>query len=93
VPEGSGEAERSPGGSDELGTSSVGSDWAVATLTIILDGPRPMSFDSCLMGTILSVPESAPRACGGVGYCSIGITVGQQGLCSPGGAREHTRRV
>jgi hypothetical protein len=27
-------------------------------LTIILGGPRPMSFDSCLMGTVLSVPDT-----------------------------------
>jgi hypothetical protein len=57
VPEGLGEAERPPGGSDEPGTSAVGPDWAVAVFTIILGGPRPMSFDSCLMGTVLSVPD------------------------------------
>jgi hypothetical protein len=58
TPEGSGEAERSPWGSGELGTSSVGPDWAVAALTIILDEPRPMSFDSSLMVTVLSVTDS-----------------------------------
>jgi hypothetical protein len=57
APEGLGEAERPPGGSDEPGTSAVGPDWAVAVFTIILGGPRPMSFDSCLMGTVLSVPD------------------------------------
>jgi hypothetical protein len=55
--EGSGEAERPPGGSDEPGTSSVGPDWAVAAFTIILGGSRPMSFDSCFMGTVLLVPD------------------------------------
>jgi hypothetical protein len=79
-----------PGRSDEPGTSSVGPDWAVATLTIILGGPRPMSFDSCLMGTIISVPDSSLRACRGVGYSSIGFTVGRQGICSPGGTRKRT---
>jgi hypothetical protein len=54
-PEGLGEAEHPPGGSDEPGTSAVGPDWAVAAFTIILGGPRPMSFD--LMGTVLSVPD------------------------------------
>jgi hypothetical protein len=58
TPEGSGKVERPPGGLDKLGTSSVGLDWAVAALTIILGGPRPMSFDSCLMGTVLSVPDN-----------------------------------
>jgi hypothetical protein len=58
TPEGSGEAERPPGGSDESRTSSVGSDYAVVALMIILGGPRPMSFDSCLMGTVLSVLDT-----------------------------------
>jgi hypothetical protein len=56
--EGSGEAERPPRGSDEPGTSSVGPDWAVAALIIILGGPRLMSFDSYLMGTVLLVPDT-----------------------------------
>jgi hypothetical protein len=43
VPEGSCEAERPPWGSDELGTSFAGLNWAVAAFTIISDGPRPMS--------------------------------------------------
>jgi hypothetical protein len=57
APEVSGEAERPPRGSDEPRTCSVGPDWAVAALPIILGGSRPMSFDSCLMGTVLSVPD------------------------------------
>jgi hypothetical protein len=46
-----------PEGSDEPGTFSVGPDWAVATLAIILGGLRPMSFDSCLMGNVILVPD------------------------------------
>jgi hypothetical protein len=55
---------RGPG---EPGTLLVGPDWAVATLTIILGGLRLMSFNSYLMGTIILVPDSSLRACGGVG--------------------------
>jgi hypothetical protein len=47
-----------PGGSDEPGTSLVGPDWAVAALTIILGRLRPIYFDSCLMGTVILVPDS-----------------------------------
>jgi hypothetical protein len=54
---GSGGTERSPGGSDEPRTSSVGPDWPVAALMIILGGLRSMSFDFYLMGTIISVPD------------------------------------
>jgi hypothetical protein len=57
VPEGLGEAERLPRGSDEPRTSLVGPNWAVATLTIILGGLRPMSFDSCLMGIVILIPN------------------------------------
>jgi hypothetical protein len=85
--------ERSPRGLDEPRTSSIGPDWAVAALMIISGRLRPMSFDSYLMGTIILVPDSNLGACGGVGYSSIGFTVGQHGLCSLGGAREHTRQV
>jgi hypothetical protein len=57
APKRSGEAERLPEGSDEPGTFSVGPDWAVAALTIILGGLRLMSFDSCLMGSVILVPD------------------------------------
>jgi hypothetical protein len=57
-PEESGEAERLPGGSDETGTSLVGPDWAVATLAIILEGLSLVSFYSCLMGTVILVPDN-----------------------------------
>jgi hypothetical protein len=60
TPERSGEAERAAEGSGELRTLSVGPDWAVAAPIIILGGLRPISFNSCLMGTLILVPDSSP---------------------------------
>jgi hypothetical protein len=58
-PERLGEAEPSPGGSGEVGpvpegsseleTLLVAAELAAATLAIVLDGLRLMSFNSCLM--------------------------------------------
>jgi hypothetical protein len=92
TPKRSSEAERVPKGSGEPEILLVGSNWAVATLTIILGGLRPMSFNSCLMGTVILVPDSSPPTCR-VRHSSTGFTVGWQGFCSPGGARERTRWV
>jgi hypothetical protein len=92
APKGSSDMEPVPEGSGEPETPSVRQDWAATTLMIVPDGLRLMSFNSCLMGTLILIPDSSPRACGGVGH-STGFTIGCQGLHSPGGAREHTRRV
>jgi hypothetical protein len=93
TPERSGKAEHALEGLGEPEILLVGPKWAVALLTIILGGLRPLSFNSCLTGTVTLVPDSSPQACGGVGYSSIGFTVGCQGLHSPGGEREFTRWV
>jgi hypothetical protein len=83
LPEGLGEAEPSPErsgkpglmpeGSGELETFLVGPDRAATTFTIVLDGPRLMSFNFCLMGTLILVPDSSPRAFGRVDYFAKGF--------------------
>jgi hypothetical protein len=77
TPERLGEAEYVPEGSNEPEILLVGPDWAITVLTIILGGLRPMSFNSCLMGTVILVPDSSPQACGGVRHSSTGFTVGR----------------
>jgi hypothetical protein len=57
MPNGSGDAEPAPEGTSEPETPSVGPYWAATTLTIILDGLRLISFNSCLMGTLILVPN------------------------------------
>jgi hypothetical protein len=57
MPKGSGDAELVPEGSGELETTSVRPDWPTTTLMIVPDGLRLMSFNSCLMGTIILVPN------------------------------------
>jgi hypothetical protein len=94
VPEGLGDTEPPPGGSGEVSSTPKGSgdtepvlegsDWDATTLTIVPDRLRLMSFNSCLMGTLILVPDSSPLACGGVGHSSIGFTIGCQGLHSSG---------
>jgi hypothetical protein len=92
APERSGEAERVPKGSSEPEILLVGSNWVVAMLIIILGRLRPISFNSCIMGTVILVPDSSPLTCR-VGHSCTGFTVGWQGFCSPWGARERTRWV
>jgi hypothetical protein len=57
APEGSGNAEPMPEGLGELETPSVGPDWAPTTLTIVPDRLRLMSFNFCLLGTLILVPD------------------------------------
>jgi hypothetical protein len=53
TPQGLGEAESSPRGSKQARTMLEGSGEAERPLGRL----RPMSFDSCLMGVVLSVPD------------------------------------
>jgi hypothetical protein len=72
-PERSGEPGLVPEGLGELETFLVGSDRAATTFTIVLDGPRLMPFNSCLMGTLILVPDNSPRAFGRVDYLAKGF--------------------
>jgi hypothetical protein len=42
-------------------------------LIIVLDGLRLMSFNSCLIDTLILVPDSSPRAFGEVDYFTKGF--------------------
>jgi hypothetical protein len=55
-PERSGEPGSAPEGSGEPETFLVGPDQATTMLTIVLDGPRLMSFNPYLMGTPILIP-------------------------------------